>query len=154
MQKECVLFLMFHLGVRAYAERTHSNLIEAHDSIIAARVDQTYHVNSRRWKEHLYQVGDKVWLSTKNLTMPKGRVKKLLPKFISPFQITQVDSKTSNYHLELPNEMILRHIHNNFHSSHLRKYIPNDDEKFPLRDAGYFYNSRDTEGALSPVSLE
>ena len=145
----------FHPGVRAYAECTHSNLIEAHDSIIAARVDQTYHANSRRRKEHSYQIGDKVWLSTENLTMLKGQVKKLLPKFIGPFRITQVDLKTSNYCLELPNETILRWIHNNFHSSHLRKYIPNNDEKFPLRDAGYVYDygePEDTEWFVNEIT--
>ena len=87
--------------------------------------------------------------------MLKGRVKKLLPKFISPFQITQADSKTSNYCLELPNEMILRRIHNNFHSSRLRKYVPNDDEKFPSQDAGYFYDygePEDTEWFVDEIA--
>ena len=147
----------FHPGVRAYAKRAGSNLMEAHDLIIAARVDQTYHANSRRWKEHSYQIGDKVWLSTENLTMPKGRVKKLLPKFIGPFQITQADSKTSNYRLELPNEMILRRIDNNFHSSRLRKYVPNNDEKFPLWDARYFYDygePEDTEWFVDEIASQ
>ena len=71
--------------MRHYAEKAQSYLLAAHDAIIAARVGQTYQANKRRRKEPAYQVGDKVWLSTEYLAMPKGRVRKLMPKFIGPY---------------------------------------------------------------------
>lgn len=55
----------------------------------------------------MYQPGDKVWLLTENLTMPKGRIQKLMPKFIGPFTVQQVDHQHSNYMLELPPEMAI-----------------------------------------------
>jgi hypothetical protein len=80
----------FKPGVRHYAEKAQSSLLAAHDAIIAARVNQTYHANKRRREEPAYRVGDRVWLSTEYLAMPKGRVRKLMPKFIGPFAVTKV----------------------------------------------------------------
>ena len=107
----------FKPGVRHYAEKAQSHLLAAHDAIIVARVNQTYHANKRRREEPPYKVGEKVWLSTETLAMPKGRVKKLLPRFIGPFTITKADKCTSNYQLELPDEMRSRHICNRFHAN-------------------------------------
>jgi hypothetical protein len=81
-----------------------------------------------------------VWLSTTNLTMPKGRVRKLLPKFIGPFKILTADTDTSNYRLELLNEMIIRNIHDRFHASLLKPFVDNDEATFPKREAKYFYD--------------
>jgi hypothetical protein len=132
-------------GIRAYADRARQHLMEAHDAIIAARVDQTFYANQRRRPHPEYKDGDKVWLSTKNLTMPKGRVRKLMPKFIGPFTIIAFDNKTSNYRLELPNEMATRNIHDNFHANLLKPFIENDAALFPRRDAKYFYDYGEPE---------
>ena len=72
--------------------------------------------------------------------MPKGRVRKLLPKFIGPFPITRVDKHTSNYQLELPSEMKSHHIRNRFHADRLRPCLENDDTLFPGREAKYYYD--------------
>ena len=127
-------------GVRHYAEKAQSYLLAAHDAIIAARVGQTYQANKRRRKEPAYQVGDKVWLSTEYLAMPKGRVRKLMPKFIGPFVITKLNRRTSNYQLELPAEMKSRHILNQFHVDRLRPYLENDETMFPGREAKHLYD--------------
>jgi len=132
--------ISFKPGVRHYAERAQSHLLAAHDAIIAARVDQTYHANKRRRKEPTYRVGDRVWLSTEYLAMPKGRVRKLMPKFIGPFLVTKVDQATSNYQLELPDEMKSRHIRNRFHADRLRLCLENDEASFPGREAKFFYD--------------
>ena len=58
------------------------DLMVAHDAIIANRVQQTFHANKKRCTSDLYHVGDHVYLSTQNLTLPKGRVRKLVPKYI------------------------------------------------------------------------
>ena len=130
----------FKPGVRHYAEKAQSRLLEAHDAIIAARISQTYQANKRRREEPDYKVGDRAWLSTEYLAMPKGRVRKLLPKFIGPFAITKVDKRTSNYQLELPSEMKSRHIRNRFHADRLRPYLENDETSFPRREAKYYYD--------------
>ena len=127
-------------GVRHYAERAQSCLLAAHDAIIAARISQTYHANRRRREEPAYGVGDRVWLSTEYLAMPKGRVRKLLPKFIGPFVVTGVDRTMSNYQLDLPDEMKSRHIRNRFHADRLRPCLENDGDLFPGREAKFYYD--------------
>ena len=74
-----------------YTEKAQSYLLEVHDTIIASQINQTYQANKRRREEPAYKVGDRAWLSTEYLAMPKGQVRKLLPKFIGPFPITRVD---------------------------------------------------------------
>ena len=130
----------FKPGARHYAEKAQLYLLEAHDAIIASRINQTYQANKRRREEPAYKVGDRAWLSTEYLAMPKGRVRKLLPKFIGPFPITRVDKHTSNYQLELPSEMKSRHIRNRFHADRLRPCLENDDTLFPGREAKYYYD--------------
>ena len=130
----------FKPGVRHYAEKAQSYLLEAHDAIIASRINQTYQANKRCREEPAYKVGDRAWLSTEYLAMPKGRVRKLLPKFIGPFPITRVDKHTSNYQLELPSEMKSRHIRNRFHADRLRPCLENDGTLFPGREAKYYYD--------------
>jgi hypothetical protein len=60
-------------GIRAYVDKAHEHLRQAHDSIIASRVFQTHYANRLRREEPNLKVGDKVWLSTENLAMPKGQ---------------------------------------------------------------------------------
>jgi hypothetical protein len=88
----------------------------------------------------LYQPGDLVYLSTANLTFPPARVQKLLPKFIGPYKIIGARHESSSYDLELPDELRRRHIHPVVHVSRLRPYIPNDDVRFPGREARAFYD--------------
>ena len=78
-----------------------------------------------------------VYLSTKNLSVPKGRARKLVPKFIGPYKITEANRDTSNYTLELPTGL---NVHPTFHVELLRKHEPNDDNIFPHRDARAFYD--------------
>ena len=136
---------LFKPGVRHYAEKAQSHLLAAHDAIIAARVNQTHQANKHRRQEPDYQIGDRVWLSTEYLAMPKGRVRKLMPKFIGPFKVLKADRRTSNYQLELPDEMKSRHILNRFHADRLRPCLENDEKLFPGREAKYFYDYRTPE---------
>ena len=43
-----------------------------------------------------------MYLSKKNLNLPKGRAKKLCSKFIGPWKVTKAWLETSTYELELP----------------------------------------------------
>ena len=64
----------------------------------------------------------------------------MMPKFIGPFMVQHADHKHSNYMLELPPEMTARRINSTFHVSVLRPFKPNDDERFPHRNATYVYD--------------
>ena len=82
-----------------------SNLKAVHDTIIESRVYQTHHANKRQRPETPFTVGDKVYLSTENLTLPKGRSRKLMPKFIGPYVVTADHPRESRYTLDLPPEL-------------------------------------------------
>jgi hypothetical protein len=76
--------------------------------------------------------GDLVYLSTKNISFPKGLARKFLPKFVGPYRILE-DFGNNSFRLELPDRMKQRGIHNVFHSSYLRIHLPNDNCLFPGR---------------------
>ena len=59
-------------GVRVFAQKMKNAILAAHDAIIAARVKQTRLANNRR-KESPFVKGDFVYLSSQNLSLPKGR---------------------------------------------------------------------------------
>ena len=44
----------------------------AHNTIIKSRIGQTYHANKRKGIVPKFKIGNLVYLSTKNLSMPKG----------------------------------------------------------------------------------
>ena len=68
---------------------------------------------------------------TKNLALPKGRAKKLLPKFIGPYKVVKVHTAALTVTLELPPELTAWWVHPTFHVSMLS---PNDDARFPCCD--------------------
>jgi hypothetical protein len=120
-------------GVRAFAEQARYNIKAAHDAIIESRTFQRHHANKRRRDDPEIHENDLVYLSTKNLSLPKGRASKLLPRFISPYKVVKANPLTSNYTLELPPELVNRRVHPVFHVSLLRPHKPNDDALFPNR---------------------
>jgi hypothetical protein len=69
-------------------------------------------------KPHEFAVGDKVWLSTKNLTTARPS-KKLDKKFVDPFLVKERIGSEA-YRLELPKTM--KRLHNVFHVSLLEPY--------------------------------
>ena len=56
------------------------NMILAHDALIEMKI----------------LVDDLIYLSTKNIKMPKGRASKSVPKFMGPYKVLKVISTTSN----------------------------------------------------------
>lgn len=85
-------------------------------------------------------VGSSAYLSTENLNLPKHRARKLAPKYIGPFRIAEAHPEKSTYTLELSPELRKRRIHPVFHASRLRPHLPNDDNKFPGRQAPKYYD--------------
>jgi hypothetical protein len=85
-----------------------------------AQQRQKAYADQKRRDVH-YEVGQKVWLSTKNITLKMVGTPKFLPKFIGPFPISAKVNPVA-YRLELPETM---HIHNVFHVSLLAEYQEN-----------------------------
>ena len=119
-------------GVRKRALAIREAILSAHDAILSARVKQTTEANKHR-RPAPFAEGDLVYLSTKNLSIPKGRARKLVPKYIGPFKILKVIVPGASFRLELPAELKQRGLHSVFHASLLRIHVPNDDRKFPGR---------------------
>ena len=85
-----------------------------------------------RGKWSSIKIGNRVYLSTAKLRLPKGHAKKLVPRFIEPHKVT--------YTLDLSDDLKKCHIHPVFHISRLRRHKPNDETLFPHREANTFYD--------------
>jgi hypothetical protein len=134
-------------GVQMFAQQALCNMAVAHDMLIEAQVFQTYYSNRRWHKEPDIKVDDFVYLSTKNMAMPKGRARKLMPKFIEPYKVMKMYPETSNYMLELSPELAKRQVHPKYHVSLLRPHHPNDDVLFPNRRKAEPYDFSTPEDA-------
>ena len=77
---------------------------------------------------------------TKNLSLPKGWAKKLLPKFIGPYKVVEAHTSTSTSTLDLPPELTARRVHPTFHMSLIRADVPNDNGRFPSHDTKSYYD--------------
>lgn len=124
-------------GVRTYAEKMKDAILTAHDAIIESRVKQTHQANKHRMPAP-FKDGDLVYVSTKNMKIPKLRARKLMPKYIGPVRIEKVVNESSTYLVDLPADLKQRGIHPLFHASLLRPHIPNDDRRFPGRQLTQF----------------
>jgi hypothetical protein len=112
----------------------------AHDAIIANRVVQTDQANKLCCEGTEYQVGDLVYLSTENLSLPKGQAKKLLPKYIGPYKVLESHHQASTVKLELLAALEAQRIKSTFHAGLVKPHVPNDDERFPHRDMQRHYD--------------
>jgi hypothetical protein len=134
-------------GVRTFAMNALRNMALAHDALIEARVFQQQYADRKRRTEPKIEVDDFVYLSTKNLAMPKGRASKLVPKYVGPYKVVKAMPSTSNYVLELPPELVRRRVHPRFHVGLLRPHYPNDDALFPNRKKAEPYDFGAPENA-------
>lgn len=120
---------------RAVMERLTVDLLEAKDSLTAAKISQAHHANKDRAPDHEFKIGDRVLLATAHcrrdyMQKKDGRVAKFMPRFDGPFEVTTAFPESSTYTLHLPDSS---KIHRTFHSSLLRPCIENDNELFPSR---------------------
>ena len=60
-------------GVKQFAQQAVWNLQDAHNAILEHRIEQTHYSNKCCKPSVKYQINDLVYLSTKNLTLPKHR---------------------------------------------------------------------------------
>lgn len=111
------------------------DVADAQDALLAAKTRQAHHANRHRAAEDVFQVGDQVMLSTRNRRREykaghPGRAAKFMPRFDGPYFIIAANPAKSVYTLELPDS---RQTFPGFHASQLKRYIPNDDGRFPER---------------------
>ena len=74
----------------------------AHDAIIAAHVMQRHYTNRHQQTGEAFMPGDRVYLLMKNLALPKGRAKELLPKFIRPYKVSETHTAASMVNIRAP----------------------------------------------------
>jgi hypothetical protein len=142
-----------HKGIREFVEAAQQNLNDAYDAIIARRVFQKVQADKHRRVEPEIKAGDKVFLATKDLALPKGRAGKFLPKFIGPYLVLEAKPDVSTYRLDLSDELKHRNIHPVFHVSRLRPYHSNDDKLFPGRSSvtPYDFGEPDEETGVEAI---
>ena len=105
------------------------------NAILGHRVMQT-HYSNKQWRPGvIYHENDMVYLSTKNLALPKGRARKLMPRLLGPYKVLKVTNDSSNVTLELPPKLKDRRISPTFHTNLVRPYVKNNDVLFPKREA-------------------
>ena len=88
--------------VKQFTLQAKWDLMAAHDTIIANHIQQMIHANKKHHASDLYHVGDHVYLSTQNLTLPKSRARKLVPKYIGPYKVVKAHNEASTVTLKLP----------------------------------------------------
>ena len=74
-------------------------------------------------------------LSTKNLTLEKGHVKKFSPKYIGPFKILEKNVNGTAYKFELPS--MHAQLHPVFHVSLLKKYTEDKIGRYSPTPSSY-----------------
>jgi hypothetical protein len=91
----------------------------------------TKQVRNANRKQQLtpFKEGDLVYISTRNMSIPKGFARKLSLKFIGPYPITG-DFGNSSYHLELSPNLRRKGVYDVFHASLLKIHVPNNDQLF------------------------
>ena len=92
----------------------------------------TVQANHKRAKVD-HKVGDLVYLSMKNISLPKGQACKLAPKYLGSFAVTKVLKEGATYQLDLNKELLKWGINQAFHASLLKPHVSNGDRQFPGR---------------------
>ena len=89
-------------GVKQFTLQAKWDVMAAHDPIITNHIQQTFHANKKHHTSDIYHVGDHVYLSTQNLTLPKCRARKLVPKYIGPYKVVKAHNEAFTVTLKLP----------------------------------------------------
>ncbi len=87
-------------SAHAFVQRCHRTWTRARETLLRVGACTKAKADSHRSKPPVYVVGQKVWLSTKNIPL-RSVCNKLAPKFIGPFPVTKIISPVT-VRLKLP----------------------------------------------------
>ena len=93
---------------------------------------QSFQANKRRDQGPRWKIGQKEILLSQNMNLPNDN-KKMMPRWLEPFPITQVYDQRNNYTLDLSSITDLRQIHKTFHIGLLKAYRENKRQELPQR---------------------
>ena len=119
---------------KSFIDTIHDATRFAYDHIVKKNEKMAQYANKSRIT-HTFKVGDKVWLSTKNLSIEDGSgIRKVHPRFCGPFQITEKINNVT-FRLNVSDPMRAREIHDAFHCSLLKHHVSDKfhryDESLP-----------------------
>jgi hypothetical protein len=110
-----------------FATDMHSALDKAKRCLQSANDRMKKYTDEKR-SEQEHKVGSMVWLHSKNIAVKHSGSRKLGPKWLGPFEVTQRVGEVA-YRLNLPPTMA--RVHPVFHVSLLKPYIAGDREQQP-----------------------
>ena len=115
--------------------RMQSDVLEAQDNLISAKVTQAFQANKHCSLTFPFKTGDRVVLSTlhRRRELKAGdpnHVAKFMPRYDGPYTIKDTDKHHSTVTLDLPNSP---HIFPVFHMSEIHPFLDNNDTLFPSR---------------------
>jgi hypothetical protein len=128
-----------------FAQQAQWSLMAAHNAILnitSHHIDQTFQANRKHQESEIYAVDNCVYRLTQNLTLPKGRARKLVPRYIGPYHVTEAYNKAPTVTPELPEDLKNRCMSPTFHTNLVRWYIANNDDLFPHQEAKSLYDFR------------
>ena len=138
--------------VRTFTQKVKDVILQAHDAILQVRVKQTRHTN-RHKRVSPFELNNLVYVSTKNMNLPRQQARKLVPKYIGPYRIIR-NAGNEAFELDLPPEMKNHNIHPVFHASLLRIHVLNNDRLFPGREVGQVTGLSDENQEWTVDSIE
>jgi hypothetical protein len=107
-------------AVNEFVTGLNKALSRAKDSLIAAQAHMKKNAYAHR-RELEFEIGDQVLLSSKNIKLRTVGTKKLLPRYLGPFEILKKNGRLA-YELDLSAAM--PKVHPVFHVSLLRPFTP------------------------------
>lgn len=130
-------------AVDEFVQRIIDTLAAAKRHLAVAQQQMQVDANKSRRLDD-FAVGDKVLLSTQNFRQLAGDSRKLWPRFIGPFEISERIGDLS-YRLVLPPEY---RMHDVFHVSLLRRFYPSER---PVRPPPLFYTNKRAEWTVEAI---
>jgi hypothetical protein len=127
-------------GVKLFVENIKDVLDKMFDKLITQCTRQATKANKHRREGQGFKVGDLMFLSTENLSLPKGRARKLTLKYIGPYKVLEAKPSSSTYKIKLPPDLKARRLHDVFHEKVLKPHIDNDHKKFLKRETCVNYD--------------
>ena len=119
-------------AAEAMIAQLQNDVADTKDNLLLAKVTQAHHTKSSQADEIVYNVGDKVMLSTFHRWREykwrgEKRVAKFFPWWDGPYMIIKANAESSSYSLDNDNGYP-------YYSSELKPYHANDADLFPGRE--------------------